>query len=135
MLYFEVFEQIWGGSPAVTAIKDGLETEDVLSANHEASSIAENRNCNIMEVSHGGMEEDGGNSTDEEDVGTFGDMPCSASSLSSISKEKTVTIERRKTLNAKLAHYKQEKLKRKILANVLLANIIGEEITIKQRIG
>ena len=40
LLYFELCEQIWGGSPATTTIQSGIETTDVETASHRSSDPA-----------------------------------------------------------------------------------------------
>ena len=45
-------KKIWGSSPAETIIKGGIETADVLTADREASDIAENKTSNIKEASN-----------------------------------------------------------------------------------
>lgn len=40
LLYFELCEQIWGGSPATTTIPSGIETADIDTASHHSDSAS-----------------------------------------------------------------------------------------------
>lgn len=108
LLYFEVCQEIWGGSPATTTIAGGVETSesDGLCENSETSSIE-------GDSSH----------LDIENV------------QSPETPRTTTTVkERRDLLDNRLRGYKSEKLKRKLTAENQLLAISQEELHIKKQI-
>ena len=123
LLYFELCEEIWGGSPATTTIADGVETTDVDSENCESSCSPESaqtdRSSPELE-SVDGPESDAG-ITDN-------------SSTPGLSSLKGTVKERRDLLNARLKGYKGEKMKRKLPVDSQLLSVSQEELEIKKQL-
>lgn len=127
LLYFELCEEIWGGSPASNAIASGIETTDI----------------------------DGLTTVDTEEINSSIDTPSPASSfvltnsstedslenIESTEEERSDDIlpsnvirERRDLLNSKLADHKKEKLKRKLPNESQLLSCAQEELKMKKQI-
>lgn len=100
LLYFELCEQIWGGSPASTTISSGIETTELSEMCTDSEEISPSScstpDCSINSSSTDNIE-DSSQSQDIEEI-----LPS------------TVVQERRSLLNSKLAGHKHEKLKRKL---------------------
>ncbi|KAL4007987.1 hypothetical protein ACER0C_001839 [Sarotherodon galilaeus] len=114
LLYFELREQIWGGSPATTAILSGIETADVDTASHHSesastSSVPDISTVELSDVSDQAQSEDS-------------DLPTS------------VLKERRDLLNAKLKGHRQDRLKRRLSTETQLLNVAEVDIQMKKRI-
>lgn len=114
LLYFELCEQIWGGSPATSTIECGMESAEIggdsfndsqTNSSGNSSFISEAQlNCSgsatsDLPFSHGDA------SADETDERNMGERLSSS-----------VVKERRELLKRTLSGYRQEKLKRKIPA-------------------
>ncbi|CAI5658451.1 uncharacterized protein LOC102081299 [Oreochromis niloticus] len=114
LLYFELCEQIWGGSPATTAIPSGIETADVDTASHrsESASTSSAPDISTVELSDVSDQAQSGDS----------DLPTS------------VVKERRDLLNAKLKGHRQDRLKRRLSTETQLLNVAEVDIQMKKRI-
>lgn len=107
LLYFEVCQEIWGGSPATTTIAGGVETSEI---------------DGLSEKSESESTEGDSSPLDNEDV-------------QSPETPRTTTVkERRDLLDNRLRGYKSEKLKRKLTAENQLLAISQEELQIKKQI-
>lgn len=126
LLYFEICEGIWGGSPATSTIPSGIETTEIEDVN-----------------SNGNSQSPGSPESSSESISTFeidedspdqatSDSPESTEQASIASKEQVK--ERRDLLNAKLRGYKSEKLKRKLPVDTQLLNVSQEELQIKRQL-
>ena len=127
LLYFELCEQIWGGSPATSTIADGIETaeiDDEHSLNPESPYYMLNGTIS-PELEN---ENSPGDATSDANIST--DNVSTSSSSSSRGQVK----ERRDLLNARLQGYKSEKLKRKMPVDAQLINISHEELQIKKQL-
>ena len=122
LLYFELCEEIWGGSPASNAIESGLESAEIhefSSANHEemASSTPSPASSVVMN-----------DSTDFQDSV---DTPVEDHPEERLPS--SVVRERRELLDSKLAGHKKEKLKRKPRSDSQLLICAQEELKIKKQ--
>ena len=122
LLYFELCEEIWGGSPATTAIADGIETTDIDLESNEYPHSPESTQTGLSdspEIATGSVDS-------PEDTDT--------SSTPGPSSSSGTVKERRDLLNAKLKGYKGEKLKRKLPLDSQLLTISQEEVEIKKQL-
>lgn len=124
LLYFDKCQEIWGGSPATTALPTGIETheiqQDVDSRSVCSSPASTSRpstpsTCSII---------DGSKSPDVEIV-TLDEEE---------NKESNSVGDRREFLNLKLKNYRQDKLKRKLSTDAQLLNVVQEDLAIKKRL-
>nr|XP_055075109.1 uncharacterized protein LOC129454573 [Misgurnus anguillicaudatus] len=115
LLYFELCEQIWGGSPATTTIPSGIETTDIDAASHRSSDSASSSTLHLSAAEMCPV------SDQLED--------SDASNLAP-----SVVKERRALLNEKLKGHKQDRLKRKLPAETQLLHAAEEDIKMKKRI-
>ena len=112
LLYFEICESIWGGSPATSTILSGIETGEVEGG------------CDSIR-----LDPDSPESPEIQDLDTreASDISTSDRSSDPTSVERTsqpqTTNERRNLLDAKLKGYKTEKLKRKLPAESQFLNL------------
>ena len=134
LLYYELCEKVWGGSPATEQLDKGLESIDLtISSDSEMTPPTSNSSTT--------------NSTHCDDPSGSGILSPSSSDdegdLVSGSKQKSVatpvispsTIKhRRQSLANKLGEYKQEKLKRKLPVDAQLLDCAQEDIKIKRRL-
>ena len=109
MLYYELCEKIWGGSPATNQIEGGVESTDLYLL--ESSEVTE----------------------PEPPVESTVSQPEEESS-SSASSSVATTEHRRQLLDSKLKNYKQERLKRKLPVDAQLLSCAQEELAIKRRL-
>ena len=122
LLYFELCEDIWGGSPATNKITEGIETTEIVELNDEDNLESTNDSIGSSTDSpYAEHESDGDPKTPVENALT-----------PSIAKPKTIK-ERRELLDSKLRGYKGEKLKRKLPVDSQLLTISQEELEIKKK--
>lgn len=122
LLYLELCDQIWGGSPATTIMPSGIETTEIDEGTNSHSSDQPDQSRN---------------SPSSTSVSTFD--PDSPDGLDQSMDEGStlpakVVKERRDLLSSKLAGYKKEKLKRKLPKDSLLLNCAQEELKIKKQL-
>ncbi|KAK5910864.1 hypothetical protein CgunFtcFv8_005089 [Champsocephalus gunnari] len=103
LLFFELCEEVWGGSPATCTISSGFETGDLEESSSGPSSSPSLEGSN--------------------------DSPQSESSESSTSLPAAVVKHRRDLLQAKLNSHRSDRLKRKLPAD----HAVQEDIKIKKR--
>ena len=132
MLYYELCEKVWGGSPATKQLETGLESTDLMvSCDSEVTPPTSNTSTT--------------NSTDYDDPSGSGNLSSSDDDDDdgSDSKQKNATTpvispstikSRRQSLDKKLGEYKQEKLKRKLPVDAQLLDCAQEDIKIKRRL-
>ena len=106
LLYFEVCEKIWGGSPATDKMQGGIETTDL----GDTSAIQHECDIPIPQNSEADIEQDAEPSTS------------------------TIVQQRRALLDNRLSQYKQAKLKRKLPLDVQLLGCAREELEVKKRL-
>ena len=121
LLYFELCEEIWGGSPATTTITDGVETTDVDLENYESSRSPESTQTGRSRPELENVD------SPETDAGITDN-----SSTPGLSSFKGTVKEKRDLLNARLKGYKGEKLKRKLPVDTQLLSVSQEELEIKK---
>ena len=114
LLYFELCQEIWGGSPAISAMPSGIETTEV-QGNVDCDSSASPVDLDQSETS-----DSPGDTESVVEQSTWDQTP-------------TVT-QRRELLNSKLKGYKQEKLKRKLPVDSQMLSMTSEELEIKKKL-
>ncbi|XP_037546441.1 uncharacterized protein LOC119423103 [Nematolebias whitei] len=107
LLYFELCEQIWGGSPASTTISSGIETAD-LDHSRTLPSPSTSSSSITMDVADTGSDNE--------------------SSVGPTSKE------RRDLLDAKLKGHRHDRLRRKLPAETQWLNALEEDQRVKKRL-
>jgi hypothetical protein len=115
MLFFELCEKIWGGSPATIQISTGIESSDRPAENADASGEQEDDN------------QQEGLGTSQTDLSTNGapsreDQPSAG-----------VIEQRRALLNDQLSNYRTQKMKRKLPADAQLVDCAHEDLQIKRK--
>lgn len=108
MLYFEICQKIWGGSPAAEQVSGGIES------------------CDLTEASETIPE------SSLESPATVDDSDTSGGQASLADTDTVSTSTRRSLLDTKLKNYRQEKLKRKIPVDMQLLSCAQEELKIKR---
>lgn len=114
LLYFDLCEEIWGGSPATTTIDEGIETTGIIEEVNSASSSESPGIASVESSGTAGVE----SGSDDETAS------CSTSTDNAS----------RDLLNSRLKGYKVEKLKRKLPVDTQLFNISQEELQIKKKL-
>jgi len=121
LIYFELCEKIWGGSPATEQIEGGVESVDLDSNNTLSASHTSNGEG---ETSTDGIDEDANSEdTSRETSGELSEGPS-----------QSVVQQRRQFLDKKLDSYRHEKLKRKLPVDVQLLKCAEEELQVKKRL-
>ena len=105
LLYFELCEKIWGGSPATEQIAAGVETTDL--------GTTQNEGPLGVDTSHSSMEPQ----EQDRDV-----------DVSNSREESSCVIQRPSFLDEKISNYKQEKLKRKLPVDEQLAQSAKDDL-------
>ena len=109
MLYFEMCQQIWGGSPATEQLDGGIESEDLVEGQPE---LQQQPGPSPLSISTQPEEELSGAQLPAEEVQTS----------------------RRALLDKTLKNYKQEKMKRKLPVDAQLLHCAQEELEMKRRL-
>jgi len=111
MLYYEMCERIWGGSPATEQIETGLESTDVGEAYVPPTESVADR---------------------EEPSGDEGELDDGEGGSAREPNEQAAVGRRRELLNDKLKNFRQEKLKRKLPVDAQLLECAKEELQVKK---
>jgi len=119
LLFFELCEEIWGGSPATTTIANAIETTDVDLENCDGSCGSESTQTGRSSPELASV--DG----PETDTGITDN-----SSTPGLSSFKGTVKERKDLLNARLKRYMGEKLKKKIICGHSLLSVSQEQLEI-----
>lgn len=144
LLFFDICQDIWGGSPATTTIPTGIETIDIDEYGLENSIPCPSPTS--IPSTPGSQP----NSATRQ-LNTPSTRPNTPSSRSSTPSTEVNVLEedqdqenkdpmgstlkeRRDLLNTRLKGYRQEKLKRKLSVDAQLLNIAQEDMEIKKRI-
>ena len=118
LLYFELCEKVWGGSPATEQIVGGVESSDLSSdlpsAAEGSSSLAQ---------------DDDDEDTQSDDTRETSGEPSDPS----VTLQQSTVQKRRQLLDKKLDNYRQEKLKRKLPVDMQLLNCARDELEVKRR--
>ena len=109
MIYFEMCQKIWGGSPATEQIDGGVESLDLTEASEVQSELIIGSPASQCE---------------DESSGASAQPLADESSVSG----------RRKLLDSRLKKYKQDKLKRKLPVDMQLLSCVQEKLGIKRRL-
>ena len=124
LLYYEICEKVWGGSPATEQLESGIESNDLSISLEKLPTTA--------------VTSTGTSSTDndpEDDDAQDGDVE------DEIVTERTTVIspdtvnKRRQFLHKTLGEYKQEKLKRKLPIDAQLLECSQEDIKFKKTLN
>ncbi|CAM4730644.1 unnamed protein product [Leuciscus chuanchicus] len=108
LLYFEMCEQVWGGSPATTTLPTGVETNDL-----EPSSQVSPQGSSPLDVIDSSVEVEG-----HPDDG-------------SVAPPAPPVKERRDLLNAKIRGHRMERLNKRLSAEALQQHAVEEDQRIK----
>ena len=122
LMFFESCEDIWGGSPATSAIPSGLESVELTTDS---------------EPSYNPGSPESVDSTDAESSVTIQESPEEEKATGNITEKEdraSQIKERRDLLNARLKGHKQEKLKQKLPLDTQLLNVAQEELDIKKQL-
>ena len=123
LLYYELCERIWGGSPATTQIEGGIETGDIDPVSASSSELDQEPSDSPVP-----------RSSEAESLGTHNSDEGEETTPLSEPQSSTRVQHRRQLLDAKLSNYKQEKLKRKLPVESQLLSCAQEELQIKRRL-
>ena len=134
MLYYELCQKVWGGSPATEQLDKGLESIN-LTISSDSEMTPPTSNSSTMNSTHCDDPSGSGilspsSSDDESDLGSGSKQESVATPIISPSTIK----HRRQSLANKLGEYKQEKLKRKLPVDSQLLDCAQEDIKIKRRL-
>lgn len=127
LLYFELCEQLWGGSPATTTLQSGIETAEI-EENYQSESASNASFCASTPTKKSYT------TSSSLDLADTSDILDQTEEIEPGGVPASVVKERRNLLNAKLKGYKQEKLKRKLPADSQLLNCAQEELKIKRKL-
>ena len=119
LLYFELCEQIWGGSPASTTISSGIETTELSEMCTDSEEISPSSSSTPVCLVNSSSTDNIKDSSESQDIIEI---------LPSI-----VVQEQRSLLNSKLAGHKHEKLKWKLPNDSQLVTFAQEELKIKKK--
>lgn len=119
MLYYELCERIWGGSPATEQIESGIESVDI------EASVATSTGHGVSGEDED-LDEEGGSAATAQD-----DEPNEPSQQAGTGN---VVQHRRELLNDKLKNFRQEKLKRKLPVDAQLLDCAKEELAVKKQL-
>ena len=140
IIYYELCEKIWGGSPATEQIEGGVETVELISEDGPTSSqsiISLGDSSNNTPASTSGtqpsdesqvpaefeeLEEDDGKNGEEIDHETVD------------TTHQATVKKRREFLDEKLRNYKHDKMKRKLPVDAQMLGCAQEELAIKKRL-
>ena len=164
LIFYELCEKVWGGSPATEQIEGGLETIDLQLMNDDTrqdcqETLPDGTSTHDTHPSQGhdtpnnqeGTEEGDGDNDNPTDVDEEGsadsnvDDPLADGSQSvtrgsrrsncdKTSGEQLNVQQRRQLLDTKLDNYRQEKLKRKLPIDAQLVSCAREELEVKKRL-
>jgi hypothetical protein len=124
LLYYELCEKIWGGSPATEEIQNGLESTDVVTDEKQHEDQIP------PTESRQGTPTDTDILTGEPDVSNR--SPNDPDDSSSRKSDDTVR-KRREFLDKKLGTYKHEHMKRKLPVESQLLSCAQEELALKKK--
>ena len=135
MLYYELCERIWGGSPATEQIDGGIETVELTQGlesldesvvSDTTATTSSSACCGTTQPS----DESQLTADSEEDV----EQNEEKTDPESTSAPRDTVIKRREFLDEKLKNYKHNKMKRKLPVDVQLLRCAQEELTLKKRL-
>ena len=157
MIYYELCEKIWGGSPATEQIDGGVETVELNNSMSKSSesngdgtgSTSGDFGNGDMGNSNTGIDDTGNCDTGIDDIdtgnsgsGDAGHSTTNAGTSTSTDEHQqsddetntTVINKRRQLLDETLKNYRQNKLKRRLPVDAQILNHAQEELTIKKRL-
>ena len=119
LLYFELCEHIWGGSPASTTISSCIETTELSEMCTDSEEISPSSSSTPVCLVNSSSTDNIKDSSESQDIIEI--LPS------------TVVQEQRSLLNSKLAGHKHEKLKLKLPNDSQLVTFAQEELKIKKQ--
>ena len=130
MIFYELCEKVWGGSPATEQIDGGIESTELVPKDMLDSQGDTSSNIGVNADIPVGYEilSNGNPLLDEEEEDTE-----ESNEGRSVPTKETVK-QRREFLDDKLKNYKQEKMKRKLPVDTQLLGCAQEELQIKKRL-
>ena len=133
LLFFELCEQIWGGSPATATIPCGIESGEIQAEEQELPQDSDTASVSLSPDTGDAIGGDPNSPEFEggEESSDLSDRPSTSTTSSSLKGNSTK--ERRELLNSKLSNYKQEKLKRKLPVDSQLLSIAQEDSKMKKQ--
>ena len=137
LLFFDICQDIWGGSPATTTLASGIETAEISREQELEVSIS----CEIAACpSSYDSDSSRPNTPSTRPISPSPRSPSCVAEQSFEFESEAETRdpgslkERRDLLNNRLKGYRQEKLKRKLSVDNQLLNIAQEDIEMKKKI-
>ena len=129
-LYFDLYEHIWGGSPATEQILSGVESIDI---DQEVMTSSTETASGYLNSS---VDEDDQVQSRDDSTGAQGDgsSPTTSTGAQGNNSSPTTTQHRRELLGAQLSGYKKEKLKRKLPVDSQLLNCAKEDLQLKKKL-
>lgn len=136
MIYYELCEKIWGGSPATQQIDGGIKTVELISEDDPQSTVSDSSDNRTPSTSNPQpsevpadleLEEDDESNDREETQET--DHETSSDTADQVTIRK-----RREFLDEKLKNYRQDKMKRKLPVDAQILGCAQEELAIKRRL-
>uniref|UniRef100_A0A1X7UY57 Uncharacterized protein n=1 Tax=Amphimedon queenslandica TaxID=400682 RepID=A0A1X7UY57_AMPQE len=128
MLYYQLCERIWSGSPATEQISSGIESSDIVTFVSTSSQV----NHQITDDEDTILSPCPTSTATDDLQQESSDQSSAISSGESASSDDTV-LKRRELLNAKLTEYKHDKLKRKLPVDAQILSCTMEELAVKKR--
>ena len=122
VLYFELCEQLWGGSPATTALRSGLETTDLEDSTSEATLSS--GSSHISSPLPG--------SPNGEQANKFGSIDIE--NVEAEEPDNSIAKKRRVLLDEKLKDFKHTRMKRKLPAEKQYSANTQEDIAFKKKL-
>ena len=130
MLYYELCERIWAGSPATEQIGAGVESVDIDSAASVSGTTSTLNEPHDHGANDHGDEESAGEESNEGESAAVPGTPPNPPAQGASSDVNN----RRELLNDRLKTFRQEKLKRKLPVDVQLLECAKEELAIKKQL-
>ena len=131
MLYYELCQNVWGGSPATEQIDGGIETVELVpdtdmfsSTNLSDGSVPPSGNTQLQD----------GSQVPDEIADSNGNSYSEGNSEASDTSMQATVWQRREFLDDKLKSYRHEKLKRKLPVDTQLLSCAQEELQVKKRL-
>lgn len=119
MLFFELCEKVWGGSPATIQIPCGVESLDLDSTVDTSAEVEEGDNTTTSNVA--------------EESNVRGETESLVCAQQESEAGPSIVQRRRSLLNDQLTNYRQQKLKRKIPADAQLVECAYEDLSVKKK--
>lgn len=132
MIYHELCERVWGGSPATEQIDAGIETVEL----EDGQSTVKDNTATTTTTSNSSSSE---STQADSEVQAGSEQDLNGERSNEIDGDSThvpqdTTVKWQQFLDGKLRNYKHEKRKRKLPVDTQLLNCAQEELAIKKRL-